>query len=145
MQQSERADVDRNLRWISLALAIIGIGIAGYLTWVHYDNLNSFCTLGGDCEKVQNSDYATPAGIPVALIGLIGYVIVFGLLLSPSRWRELTLPLIAITTTIGFGVSAYLTYLELFVIDAICTWCVASAIVMAALFAVSWFRLLRTV
>jgi uncharacterized membrane protein len=110
------------------ALSLLGATIAGYLTWVHYAELEPFCVGGtGGCERVQSSPYAELAGVPVAVIGLAGYLAVLASLALPDR------SLTAFLALVGAGFSAYLTYLELAVIDAICQWCVASAVVMTAL------------
>lgn len=120
-------------------LCLIGLGVAGYLTYIHYAGIEPVCTTGG-CEKVQASDYAELAGIPVALLGLIGYIgIGSSLLIRGDLGRAAT----AALAIIGFGFSAYLTYLELFVIDAICQWCVASAVLMTALAVAAVTRMLR--
>jgi uncharacterized membrane protein len=120
-------------------LALAGIAVAGYLTYVHYEGLSPVCTTGG-CERVQASSYSEIGPIPVALLGLIGYVaILASLAIRGDVGRALTF-MLALT---GFAFSVYLTYLELFVIDAICQWCVASAVVMTALLAAATVRLTR--
>jgi uncharacterized membrane protein len=125
----------RRLRIAVAALAAIGAAIAGYLTWVHFAALQSFCVGGGGgCERVQSSRYAELAGVPVAVLGLAGYLaIVASLAASDARGRSATVFL----ALVGAAFSIYLTYLELAVIGAICQWCVASAIVMAVLAGVS--------
>jgi uncharacterized membrane protein len=125
----------RRMRTGVAALALVGAGIAAYLTWVHFAGLRPVCAGGsGGCERVQSSPYAEFGGVPVALLGLIGYLAVLASLLpSGARGRSVTVFL----ALAGAGFSAYLTYLELAVIDAICQWCVASALVMAALAGVS--------
>ena len=124
-------------RRLTIALAALGVAgavIAGYLTWVHYAELSPYCVGGGGaCERVQSSPYAELAGVPVAVIGLGGYL---AILASLAADRSVTVFL----AFVGAGFSAYLTYLELAVIDAICQWCVASAIVMTAIAAVSAIR-----
>ena len=131
---------DRHLRIGAIILALIGLGVAGYLTYVHYEEIRPVCGLGGDCVKVQASEWSKLAGIPVALLGLIGYAVIFVSLFVPG---EEALIAGALTSLIGFGFSAYLTYRELFTIDAICQWCVASAIIMTLLAVVTTARLLR--
>jgi uncharacterized membrane protein len=131
---------DRHLRLAAIVLALIGLGVAGYLTYVHYEGIHPVCGLGGDCEKVQASEWSKLAGVPVALLGLIGYAVIFVSLFVPG---EEALIAGALTSLIGFGFSAYLTYRELFTIDAICQWCVASAIIMTLLAVVTTARLLR--
>jgi uncharacterized membrane protein len=130
------------MRRLTLVLALIGTGIAGYLTWVHYGHLKIVCLSGGGgCEKVQASSYAELAGIPVAVLGLIGYVAILLSLLLPREESALAAAFISL---VGFGFSMYLTWAELFRIHAICQWCVASACVMTALMIVSVARVLRT-
>ena len=129
------------LRVAMAGLALLGIAIAGYLTWVHYAGLKPVCIAGGGgCEQGQSSRYSELAGVPVALIGLIGYV---GILASLWLRGEAGLTLGAALTLTGLGFSAYLTYRELFTIEAICQWCVASALVMAALAGLAVARFLR--
>lgn len=68
-------DLPRRLRTVTALLALCGVGVAGYLTWVHYAGLEPFCAGGGGgCERVQNSRYADLAGMPVSVIGLAGYL-----------------------------------------------------------------------
>ena len=83
----------------------------------------------GSCESVQASSYATILGFPVAALGVVGYS---GLLLSASLRGEVGAYLGFLVALVGTLFSAYLTYLEVFVIHAICEWCVASATVMVA-------------
>jgi uncharacterized membrane protein len=113
------------------ALALVGLGLAAYLTYVHYTGAAPACTAGQSCVKVQTSQWSKLAGVPVALIGLFGYVAILASLLAPDR-EELRLSTLGLTL-IGFGFSAYLTYRELFSIHAICEWCVASAVIMTLL------------
>jgi uncharacterized membrane protein len=128
------------LRVATAVLAVVGIGIAGYLTYVHYAGINPICVSGsGGCEKVQTSKWADLGGIPVAVLGLAGYVCILGSLLLPEDFGQMVAALLSL---IGVGFSAYLTYRELFTIHAVCQWCVASAIVMALLAIVSVARLL---
>ena len=121
-------------------LALVGLGIAGYLTYVHYAGIHVLCAAGGGCETVQNSSYAKLAGIPVPVLGLVGYA---GILASLVARGEAGRLLTAGLALVGFGFSLYLTYLELFVIDAICQWCVGSAGVMTAIAVLAVIRLLR--
>jgi uncharacterized membrane protein len=131
---------DRRLRIAVLVLSVIGIGIAGYLTYVHYAGLKVLCLSSGGCETVQASRYAKLDGIPVAVLGLAGYI---GLLLSLAIRGELgRIAGFAIALT-GFGFSLYLTYRELFTIQAICQWCVSSAVLMTVLAVLTAIRALR--
>jgi uncharacterized membrane protein len=130
---------DRHLRLVAIVLALIGLGVASYLTYIHYEDIRPVCGLGGDCIKVQSSEWSKLAGIPVAVLGLIGYAVILASLFVPG---EEALIAGALTALVGFGFSAYLTYRELFTIDAICPWCVASAVVMTLLAIVTTTRLL---
>src|SRR3954447_26624271 len=129
------------MRRLTLVLALIGAGIAGYLTWVHYGHLKIVCLSGGGgCEKVQSSSYAELAGVPVAVLGLIGYVAILLSLLAPEEPGAVAAVFLSL---VGFGFSAYLTWAELFRIHAICQWCVASALLLTAITVLAIARLLR--
>jgi uncharacterized membrane protein len=130
-----------SLSWrTGTALCITGIGVAGYLTYVHYAGLHPVCGISHGCETVQTSSYAYLAGIPVALLGLITYT----LILAAAQTRSANGFLAAyVLTLIGFGFSLYLTYREVFTIHAICSWCVSSAIVFTLLAAVGTIQALR--
>ncbi|HEX7299725.1 MAG TPA: vitamin K epoxide reductase family protein [Solirubrobacteraceae bacterium] len=132
---------DRRLRLAAIVLAVVGLGVAAYLTYVHYEGLRPVCGLGGDCEKVQSSEWSKLAGVPVALLGLLAYASILVALLVR---REEALIAAALIALVGFGFSAYLTYRELFTIDAICPWCVASATIMTLLALATTARLVRT-
>jgi uncharacterized membrane protein len=134
---------DRALRTTGLVLTVLGIGIAGYLVYIHYAGIEPICNIAHGCHKVQTSKYADLAGVPVALLGLIGYVTILGALLAGGGdGPRMVAALVALS---GFGFSAYLTYRELFTINAICQWCVGSAILMTGLAIVCTWRLLATV
>ena len=126
------------LRRVMLVLSVIGLGVATYLTIIHYAGINPACTAGQSCIKVQTSQWSKVAGIPVALMGLIGYVGITISLLVPDR-EESRLAILGLTL-IGFAFSAYLTYRELFSIHAICEWCASSAVILTILFICSAYR-----
>jgi uncharacterized membrane protein len=123
--------VSRILRRTMIVLAVIGVGVAAYLTIIHYAGINPACTAGQSCVKVQTSQWSKLGGVPVALLGLIGYIGIMAALLAPDR-EETRLATLGLTV-IGFGFSAYLTYRELFSIHAICEWCASSAVIMTLL------------
>ena len=124
-----------------IALTTVGLGVASYLTYIHYAGINPVCTAGGSCLKVQTSVYSELAGVPVALMGLIGYVAIMVSLLVPQN--ETARFATVAFTVLGFGFSAYLTYRELFSIHAICEWCVSSAVIMTVLTCLAIWRFLR--
>jgi uncharacterized membrane protein len=129
------------LRLATALAAALGLAIAGYLTYIHYAGIAPICAASGGCERVQSSDYAELAGVPVALLGLLGYAAILAATLAPGETARLVACWLAL---VGFGFSLYLTYLELFEIDAICQWCVASAVIMALLAVLTTMRALRT-
>lgn len=121
-----------------LALIAVGLGVAGYLTYVETQAVAPVCGPVGDCESVQTSDYARLFGIlPVGLFGMMGYVAILAAWLW-GRFRSDRLADYAPLAVHGmaiFGVlfSLYLTFLEPFVIKAVCIWCLSSAVVMTLL------------
>jgi uncharacterized membrane protein len=130
MAPSVKNGEGRTLRVVLGVLAAAGLLISAYLTWVHFAHVAPACVGGsGGCETVQSSRYATVLGVPVAVFGIIGYA---GLLFSAVLRGELGVYLGFLFALVGTLFSAYLTYLELFVIHAICQWCVASAAIMVA-------------
>src|SRR5271155_1115417 len=131
----------RALRVTLIVLTSAGLGIAGYLTYVHYAGIDPVCTAGGSCEKVQTSVYSELAGMPVALIGMLGYISILGLLLA--REREGTRFAMMALTLVGFAFSAYLTYRELYSIHAICEWCASSAGILTVMAPLSVWRFLQ--
>ena len=128
---------DLGLRRGSLILCSVGIGIAGYLTYVHYAGLQPICGISHGCETVQTSRYASLVGVPVALLGLISYLLIFVSLCVRDDRSQLAGYALVVT---AFVFSAYLTYREVFTIHAICTWCVSSAIVFTLLMIVETLR-----
>ena len=131
----------RKLRITLIVLTLLGLAVASYVTYVHYAGIKPACTAGESCTKVQTSRYSELAGVPVALIGLIGYVAILASLLAPEgeRTRFAT----AALTLGGFAFSVYLTYREVFSIHAICEECVSSAVIMAIMMCLSIWRFLR--
>jgi uncharacterized membrane protein len=124
---------DRALRLGAALVALAGFGVAGYLTWAHYSDGSVLCVAGGGCEQVQESDYAEIAGIPVAVLGLGGYATIFGLIAWDTIGARLAAASLAL---VGLLFSAYLLVLQLFVIEAVCVWCLANDVVIAPALAV---------
>jgi uncharacterized membrane protein len=131
---------DRRLHRALIGVTIVGLAVASYLTYIHYAGIKPICNISHGCEKVQGSEWAKVAGVPVALIGLIGYVTIFASLFVRGETARLAT---AGLTFVGFCFSVYLTYLEIFQIKAICQWCVGSAVIMTILLVLSWTRALR--
>jgi uncharacterized membrane protein len=131
---------DRRVTVAIALLAAAGIAIAGYLTWVHYSGAKPLCLASGGCERVQGSRYSHVAGIPVAVIGLAGYLAILGsLAIRADLGRAAT----AFLAFVGLAFSVYLTYVELFTLEAICQWCVASALIITLIAALATVRVWR--
>jgi uncharacterized membrane protein len=128
-------------RMSAALLSLVGLFISAYLYLYKIGRIGSLACGAGGCETVQQSPWSRFAGIEVSLIGLAGYA---GLLLlslaalqpdlSARRWPT---TLLVVLAGVGLGFTGYLTYLELFVIHAICRWCVASAVIILAIFVVA--------
>ncbi len=137
--RTKGATNDRTLRAVLGGLASLGLLVSAYLTWVHFAGMEPVCAAGSHgCQTVQASRYATVLSVPVAVLGLVGYV---GLLLAAVSRGEAGVYLGLLVALVGTLFSAYLTYLEVFVIGAICQWCVASAAIMAAALACAALRI----
>ncbi len=123
------------------ALSLLGIALSAYLLILHYLPGPSFCAVNTmvNCDIVNKGLYGEIAGIPVALIGLLGYLALaaatVSLLLRPSR---VVLWLFRIASTVGFLFSLWLLYLELFVLLAICPFCMASLILITIIMSLAW-------
>ena len=128
---------ERSNRIASGALALVGIGITTYLLSVRASGATLSCTSGG-CETVQNSPYAEIFGLPVAALGLIGYVVLLGAALARGDLARL---LGAVVALAAFAFSAYLVVVQVVVIGALCDWCLASDAVTTALAALALLRL----
>lgn len=124
---------DRSLRIGAGIVAFAGLAVASYLTWVQFDDAALVCVAGGGCEKVQESEYAEVAGIPVVMLGLGAYAVVLGLVVWDAPNARLGAAMLAL---VGLVFSMYLLALQLFVIDALCVWCLANDVVIAPLLAI---------
>ncbi len=138
---SIRALTADKLRLAMLVIALLAVALTAYLTYVHYAGIKPACTSGQSCVRVQTSQWSKLGGVPVALIGLLGYVGIVASLLAPDR-DETRLATLGMTL-IGVGFSAYLTYRELFSIHAVCEECATSAVLITVLLVCSIARYLR--
>jgi uncharacterized membrane protein len=116
-------------------LALVGVLIAAYMSAYKFGLIGSLMCGSGGCNTVQNSPWAVFAGIPVPVIGLVGYLLLFGTALAALQPRfeddrRISIILLA-GAMIGAVFSAYLTYLEAAVIHAWCRWCITSAVLAA--------------
>ncbi|MFC1916901.1 vitamin K epoxide reductase family protein [Chloroflexota bacterium] len=129
------------------ALGLLGMGISGYLTYIHYQNLKSICLFNADCDPVLTSQYATIWGVPISLFGLLMYSMLTVLSLWSVRARDewqdvLNLALYSISLS-GTVFSLYLYYLEIFEIHAFCSWCIGSSIVIVSILVCSLINLFK--
>ncbi len=128
-------------------LGILGMAVAGYLTYVHYNEDALVCTVGG-CETVQQSDYSTMLGVPIAIFGLLMFLTVTLLAVArltdrspiPSDMVTIAAWTLLLTSLLYY---AYLTYIEIWELEAVCQWCVISSIVALLMFALESVLLTR--
>ncbi|MEZ5078356.1 MAG: vitamin K epoxide reductase family protein [Solirubrobacterales bacterium] len=131
---------EATLRRVIAFVATIGIGVATYIAIVEGSGGAPACVAGGGgCETVAESSYSHILGINIAIFGIIGYVFI---LLTAFLANDAARFGGFLTALGGFGFSVYLTYLEIWVIEAICQWCVASAVLMTILFILNAARLI---
>ena len=127
-------------------LSLAGVFMSLYL-WLHRIGMigTLSCGASGGCETVQTSPYAVMLGLPVPAYGVAGYGALLGLSLLGlhPRWRHTSAVTLALAclATAGFAYTLYLTYLELFVIHAVCRWCAGSAVVMTAIWVIALLEL----
>lgn len=121
-----------------LGVSIVGFFDAAYLTIQHYTQFTLPCTITHGCDLVTKSEYSQIMGIPVALLGALYYLAIFlaAYIIIETKKTEY-LRFIAIATTFGFLFSAWFVYLQFFVINAICQYCMLSAITSTTMFAAS--------
>jgi uncharacterized membrane protein len=134
--------------WFYLTITIIGLVDSLYLLWIKLANDKAYCIQGiGDCWTVNTSKYSSIFGIPVSLFGIIGYALILFVFLQEKRIPFLQkngLNILFGLTLFGIMYSFYLTYIELFVIYAICPFCVISAFAMVVLFFLTLYRLVKS-
>jgi uncharacterized membrane protein len=131
---------ERHLRWAVTALALIGAGIAGYLTYTHFEGSPPVCLTSG-CEVVQNSRWSELLGIPVALLGLLTYLSIVASTVLRHPLAKQAGTMIAL---VALGFNAYLFYIQEHEIGRYCTWCVSNEIVSLVLAPVAIAWLLST-
>jgi uncharacterized membrane protein/thiol-disulfide isomerase/thioredoxin len=125
--------------WVVSILLIIGLVVAIYMSFVEVTSSEAVCGPVGDCNAVQQSQYATLFGfIPIGLLGVLGYLVIGGVWLlsvfGGRKWQKISLFSLWGLLLFGTLFSMYLTFLEPFVIGASCAWCLTSAVVITLLF-----------
>lgn len=140
---------EKNIRsgymWVAgVILAILGAVDSAYLLWLKLTGQVAACQNIGDCEAVNSSRYAEFGGIPIALFGLLAYLLIIALFfleLKFPEWKDSLLLANFGVTFAGTLYSFYLTYVELFILKAVCPFCVVSAVIIVILFIISTLRL----
>jgi len=125
------------LRVALAVVALAGIGLSAYLTYIRFSGDDLACPIGGGCTTVQSSQYSELIGIPVPVLGILGYA---GLLLAAALPGALGRALGLFTALVSFAFSAWLTAVEAFILEAWCTWCIASAILVTIALALTIAR-----
>lgn len=128
---------ERALRLWSAALAALGAAISAYLLYVRETDGSLVCSTGG-CETVQSSSYAEVLGIPVAALGLAGFLGLLAAALARGEWARLTQATLGLC---AFLFAAYLLAIQLFVLDALCQWCLATDVLTTAIATLALVRL----
>ena len=134
------------LYWVSIALAILGAADAIYLLVLKYSDNTGMCLGSGGCATVNASSYSMVGAIPVALIGLLGYLAILAvhILERNSRQFKENGPLFVFGMSLtGVVYSAYLTWIEFAVIKAVCPFCVTSAVLITLVFILAIIRLVK--
>lgn len=136
--------------WLRVSAVLCGLGIvvSGYLASKRLTGGSLACTRWAQCDVVNNSLYSKFLGIPVSFIGLVAYLMLLALavaaLRTDGRVQRQMLLLSLLFSIGGVGFSIYLTYIEVYVIEALCSWCVASAIIIALLAILGVVNVLRS-
>lgn len=140
--------MEKKLYWASVALAVVGTLVSIYMTIYKLTDNNAMCLGSGDCSTVNASSYSEIYGTPVALVGVAGYLAILAALLleqyGKGKFFKENGPLAVFGLGVGgFGFTLYLVYVEAFILEAWCPFCVVSQITMTILFIITIIRLVR--
>ena len=119
---------ERTLRRVAIAVALAGIALSGYLLYVRASGSRLACPTGG-CETVQASSYSQVLGVPVALLGLLGYIVIVGFAVARGELARLGQASLALA---ALAFACYLLYVQLYVLHAVCAWCIGNDVLVAA-------------
>jgi len=135
------------LYWTSIAFTALGLAVSLYMTILKYWGGERMCIGNGGCQTVSESPYAIIAGVPVAVFGIIGYLALLVMLVLELRGGKFFKKNATLLTfgmaVLGFVFTLYLVYLEIFVIKALCPFCLTSQITMTILFILAVIRLVK--
>jgi uncharacterized membrane protein len=138
MKKLNKADL------LGLIFTTAGVVDAGYLSWIKITGTEARCLPGlGNCGTVNNSAYSLLYGVPVAYLGLMTYLILFGMIIFWLKRGENSITIYGFfgVSLVGFLFSGYLTYVEVGILHAICFFCVLSAIFMTVIFGLSLYKI----
>lgn len=129
--------------WPLALAALAGLAVSAYLTVIHLQGVLPPCGSAGGCAKVQSSGFAELLGIPISAYGASAYLLIFSFSLLRS---PLAASLALVVSLASFLFTAYLKYVELFVLDALCRWCLVSAVAVSfclVFSALAFYRMMR--
>ena len=138
--------MDKRLRQITIALTVLGLLVAIYMTIYKVTNNESMCIGSGGCSEVNGSRYSEINGIPVAVLGVLGYAAILALLFleqRPGIFQQNGTMMLFGVSLLGFLFTLYLIYVEVALIKAYCPFCLTSQAVMTVIFIISVIRLIR--
>ena len=138
--------MDKRLTQVTIALTIIGLLVSIYMTIYKIAKIESMCIGNGGCSVVNSSKYSEVNGIPVAVVGMIGYTAILGILWlerKPGFFKSNGTMMLFGITLIGFLFTVWLIYVEIALIKALCPFCLTSQVVMTLIFILSVVRVVR--
>lgn len=130
------------IRIAALITAVVGLADSVYLSWAKLSHSDILCIQSDvtNCDLVNSSSYSQWQGIPVAILGVLGYLVIIVLLIvnsTQAKLADITSLAFTAVTTFGLIYSCYLTYVEVFILKALCQWCLVSALAMTILWIIS--------
>ncbi len=132
--------------WATFVLACLGVLDATYLLVYKLTSINAMCLGNGGCHNVNFSPYSEIGGIPVSAFGILAFLVIAGILLLEPRLEIAKnnggLAIFGISMA-GVAFSAYLTWLELYVIHSVCPFCVTSAVIITSILILAIIRLIK--
>lgn len=138
--------MDKRLKQITVALSVIGLLVSMYMTIYKVTSNEAMCVGSSGCSEVNASRYSEVNGIPVAVLGVVGYAAILALLFLEERsgfFQENGTMIFFGISLVGFLFTLYLIYVEVALIKAYCPFCLTSQAVMSVIFIISVIRLIR--
>jgi uncharacterized membrane protein len=138
--------MEKRLRQITIALTVLGLLVSIYMTIYKFTDNDSMCIGSGDCKAVNQSGYSEVNGIPVALIGVAGYLSILALIYlerKPGFFQENGGMLLFGTTLVGFLFTVWLIFVEVALLKKFCPFCITSQIAMTLIFILTVIRVIK--